>query len=49
MKKYSILLLSTLTAVFAEEVANQALPFANAPWCKLPCMKIHLIVWGTVL
>lgn len=33
---------------FAQEGA-QAFPFANAPWCKLPCVRIHLIVWGTIL
>jgi lipid-binding SYLF domain-containing protein len=34
---------------FAADVVDKTKPFANAPWCKLPCVKIHLIVWGTIL
>jgi hypothetical protein len=49
MKYTLLLILSTLTNSFAEEVGKQVSPFANAPWCKLPCVKIHLIVWGTIL
>ncbi len=49
MKKYIPLFILTAASLFAEESTKTASPFANAPWCKLPCVKIHLIVWGTIL
>lgn len=51
MKKYIPLLLAGIATVstFAANVVNKTKPFADAPWCKLPCVKIHLIVWGTIL
>ena len=49
MKKYIIFVFFNSFAAFAEEAAKQASPFVNAPWCKLPCVRIHLIVWGTIL
>lgn len=49
MNKYLFSFLSPLSmSVFAAEANKPILPFANAPWCKLPCLKIHLIVWGTL-
>lgn len=51
MKKYIIPLLSPSLAVFG---AGSTPPkpvsgFANAPWCHMPCGKIHLIIWSALL
>lgn len=50
MKKYIPLFASTVAAsALAINATDKSKPFANAPWCHLPCAKIHLIVWGTIL
>lgn len=49
MNKYAFPLILSLSLNTFAEINKNISPFANAPWCKLPCVKIHLIVWGTIL
>jgi len=51
MKKIFSLFLSFsfFISAFAEDIAQNTQPFKNAPWCSMPCGRIHLIVWLTLL
>jgi hypothetical protein len=51
MKKFFLILLGNIliAQTFAEEAAKKVSAFAKAPWCHMPCGKIHAIVWSTLL
>lgn len=53
MKKslYALSGLVVSSILYAEEkIAEPILgAFAKAPWCSMPCGKIHAIVWSTLL
>ncbi|MEI6711459.1 MAG: hypothetical protein WCK88_04645 [bacterium] len=51
MKKYIIPLLSSATmAAFAKGIPTRKMSgFGNAPWCHMPCGRIQLIIWSTLL
>jgi|GEM_PF-3790068 len=51
MKKIFLLLCTSPLSlpIFSEAVAKDVSPFASAPWCSMPCGKIHAIVWSTLL